>query len=204
MHPTKKHIEGTSTFKPIQYHDIPTQRKGDHLVRLQKADPYHTRITLGVDRIHYPGDCGTKTGSLETVKLLLNAFSPRLPHGLHRLISPTFTVTPRWTDKNTRIKLTDIPEEFIQEYHLQAFAYNGYIYFEVTKGIYGLKQARKLANDLLIQHLETHRYYQCTATPSLWRHTWRPVIFVLIVDDFGIQYTERRHAEHLLHTLQEH
>jgi hypothetical protein len=30
------------------------------------------------------------------------------------------------------------------------------IYFEVTKGVYGLKQAGKLVNDLLTQRLETH------------------------------------------------
>eukprot|EP00804_Cyclotella_cryptica_P013680 CCRYP_016124-RA/>CCRYP_016124-RA protein AED:0.29 eAED:0.26 QI:0/0/0/1/0/0/4/0/346 len=34
-----------------------------------------------------------------------------------------------------------------------------------------------------------HGYYQCATTPGLWRHKWRPVLFVLIADDFGIQYS---------------
>jgi hypothetical protein len=45
-HPHTKRIDGTNTFKPIQYHDIPNQRKGDTTytrvvckLRLQKADP---------------------------------------------------------------------------------------------------------------------------------------------------------------------
>jgi hypothetical protein len=77
------------------------------------------------------------------------------------------------------------------------------VYFEVTKGIYGLKQAGKLANDLLTKRLETQGYYQCATTPGLWRHKWRPITFVLIVDDFGIKYVGRQHAEHLLLALQQ-
>jgi hypothetical protein len=52
--------------------------------------------------------------------------------------------------------------------------------------MYGLKQAGKLVNDLLSERLFKHGYYQCATTPGLWRHKWQPVIFVLIVDDFGI------------------
>jgi hypothetical protein len=69
-------------------------------------------------------------------------------------------------------------------------------------GMYGLKQAGKLANDLLSQRLFGHGYYQCETTPGLWRHKWRPVMFVLIVDDFGVQYTDRQHAQHLITALQ--
>jgi hypothetical protein len=60
--------------------------------------------------------------------------------------------------------------------------------------MYGLKQAGKLSNYLLSTRLYKHRYYQCATTPGLWRHKWRPVIFVLIVDNFGIQYTGCLHA----------
>ena len=87
-----------------------------------------------------------------------------------------------------RIKLTDIPTEFIEEYTLTEYAYNGWVYFEINKGVYGLKQAGKLANDLLTERLQLSGYYQCPLTPGLWRHQWRPISFVLIVDDFGIKY----------------
>ena len=69
--------------------------------------------------------------------------------------------------------------------------------------MYGLKQSGKFANDLLSERLSKHGYYQCATTPGLWRHKWRPIIFVLIVDDFGIEYCERRHTDHLLTALQE-
>jgi hypothetical protein len=212
VHKHKKRIDGTDTFKPIQYRDIPNQRKGDVTytrvvceIRPQKADPYRTRITLGGDRIRYPGDCGTKTGSLETVKLLLNSvLSTPTARFASFDISNFYLGTPLDRPEYARIKLSDIPDDFVQEYSLHDFAHNGYVYFEVSKGVYGLKQAGKLANDLLTQRLEMHGYYQCATTPGLWRHKWRPVLFVLIVDDFGIQYSDRRHAEHLLQALQQH
>eukprot|EP00804_Cyclotella_cryptica_P028768 CCRYP_018720-RA/>CCRYP_018720-RA protein AED:0.37 eAED:0.37 QI:0/0/0/1/0/0.25/4/0/1148 len=194
------------------YRDIPNQRKGDVTytrvvceIRPQQADPYLTRITLGGDRIRYPGDCGTKTGSLETVKLLLNSvLSTPTARFASFDISNFYLGTPLDRPEYARIKLSDIPDDFVQEYSLHDFAHNGYVYFEVSKGVYGLKQAGKLANDLLTQRLEMHGYYQCATTPGLWRHKWRPVLFVLIVDDFGIQYSDRRHAEHLLQALQQH
>jgi uncharacterized protein YgfB (UPF0149 family) len=69
--------------------------------------------------------------------------------------------------------------------------------------MYGLKQAGKLANKLLATRLFSHGYYQCATTPGLWQHKWQPVIFALIVDDFGVQYTSRQHAEHLQAALSE-
>ena len=75
------------------------------------------------------------------------------------------------------------------------------MYLEITKGIYGLKQAGKLANDLFTEQLSAHGYYHCATTPGLWRHKWRPILFALIVDDFGIEYVEKVHAEHLLTAL---
>ena len=43
-----------------------------------------------------------------------------------------------------RIHLSVIPQEVIDKYNLTPYAYNGYIYFELGKGMYGLKQAGKL------------------------------------------------------------
>jgi hypothetical protein len=61
-----------------------------------------------------------------------------------------------------RIKLDVIPQEFIEEYNLMQYSHNGWVYFEITMGIYGLKQASKLANNLLTKQLAAHSYYQCT------------------------------------------
>ena len=62
----KQRVEGTDTFRPIRYEDIPKDRRKDicHTmvvceVRPQKADPNRTRITLAGGHIQYPGDVGT-------------------------------------------------------------------------------------------------------------------------------------------------
>ncbi len=52
-----------------------------------------------------------------------------------------------------RIKLSDIPAEFIEEYKLAGADRNGWIYFKIRRGCYGLPQAGILANDLLRSRL---------------------------------------------------
>ena len=47
------------------------------------------------------------------------------------------------------IKITDVPAKFIEEYKLAGRDHNGWIYFEIFRGCYGLPQAGILANDLL-------------------------------------------------------
>jgi hypothetical protein len=97
-----------------------------------------------------------------------------------------------------------IPQEFIEEYNLMQYSHNGWVYFEITMGIYGLKQASKLANNLLTKQLAAHSYYQCTTTAGLWRHKWRSILFVLIVENFGIKNVDTVDAAHLLTALHSH
>ena len=40
-----------------------------------------------------------------------------------------------------------------------------------------------------------------TANTGLWKHTWRPVTLSLVVDDFGVKYTGKYHALHLINAL---
>ena len=101
-----------------------------------------------------------------------------------------------------RIKLSDVPQEFIDEYDLSKADQHGWIYFEILRGCYGLPQPGRLANDLLRTWLEKADYYEAATTPGLWCHKWRPIQFVLLVDDFGIKYVGKEHALHLLKTLE--
>ena len=77
------------------------------------------------------------------------------------------------------------------------------MYFEIRNGVYGLPQSGSIANDLLEKHLLKHKYYQCPQTPGLWHHKCQPVLFSLIVDDFGVEYVGKHHADHLINTLKE-
>ena len=103
-----------------------------------------------------------------------------------------------------RIRLEEITQEFIDEYNLTQYAHNGWIYLEIIKGCYGLPQAGKLANDLLRTRLNNNGYHETATTPGLWRHKWRPIMFVLIVDDFGIEYVGDQHLKDLRTVLTTH
>ena len=35
-------------------------------------------------------------------------------------------------------------------------------------------------------------------------HNWRPIKFSLMVDDFGVKYIGKQHADHLINDIQEH
>jgi hypothetical protein len=67
--------------------------------------------------------------------------------------------------------------------------------------MYGLPQAGKLANEQLIQLLTPHGYCPVPLTPGLWRHDTRDLTFSLVVDDFGIKYTNKADANHLIAAL---
>jgi hypothetical protein len=101
-----------------------------------------------------------------------------------------------------RIPTTDIPTYIMDLY--KPVITNGFAYVVVMKGMYGLKQAGKLANDLLQQNLGAYGYAPTPVTPGLWTHATRPISFTLVVDDFGISYSNKSDLDHLLHALQQH
>jgi hypothetical protein len=47
-----------------------------------------------------------------------------------------------------RMLLSRFPEEIVEKYNLKALAVNGWVYIEIRKGMYGLKQAGLLTNQL--------------------------------------------------------
>jgi len=70
--------------------------------------------------------------------------------------------------------------------------------------MYGLPQAGLLAQKLLEKRLGLHRYTQSKYTPGFWSHETRPISFSLVVDDFGVKYVGKEHADHLIAVLKEH
>eukprot|EP00956_Cyclotella_meneghiniana_P023402 scaffold45578_cov41-Cyclotella_meneghiniana.AAC.1 len=202
--PSRKPVDGTDTFHVIDFSDIPADRVKEICysnvvckVRPEKADPDRTRITIAGNRICYPGDVGTKTAPLELVKLMINSVLSRKGAKFC-----TF-MTPLDRPEYIKIKITDIPQEFIDEYNLMHHIHNDWVYFEIRRGIYGLPQSGILAQKFLAERLDKRGYYQCECTPGLWRHKWRPIMFTLIVDDFGVEYVGKEHADHLRDTIKE-
>jgi hypothetical protein len=67
--------------------------------------------------------------------------------------------------------------------------------------MYGLPQAGILANIFLQRRLASDGYRPTKHTHGLWKRETLPVWFSLVVDDFGIQYTGRDNAEHLMASI---
>jgi len=201
-------IKGTNTIKFIPKTSVPPGRKvtyGRIVVdyRPTKKEPNRTRLTVGGDKIEYPGAVRTDTADMVTAKLLLNSVisTPRARCCI--LDVKDFYLNNkllRYEYMNMALKL--IPQEIIEQYNLTSIAHDGFIYIQIEKGMYGLPQAGKIANDELQLHLRPFGYKPCPRTPGLWTHDTRPISFALVVDDFAVKYVKKEDLEHLLKSIQ--
>jgi hypothetical protein len=103
-----------------------------------------------------------------------------------------------------RLPINIIPEEFIIAYDLRKYAHNGFVYFAIGRGMYGLPQAGRVANDALVIQLAAAGYRPTGLTHGLFKHDTNSIMFALVVDDFGVQYTDRKDVEHLISALSPH
>ena len=101
-----------------------------------------------------------------------------------------------------KLNIHIIPQEIIDEYALHKLVdENGWVYLEIVKGMYGLKQSRIIANMEPNKHLEKFGYHPVRHTPGLWKNNTRATIFTLVVDDFAIKYASQQDSDHLLQAL---
>jgi hypothetical protein len=100
-----------------------------------------------------------------------------------------------------KMLLSRFPEEIVQKYKLHALAVDGWVYIKIRKGMYRLKQAGLLANQLLQIRLAPFGYNPARHTPGLWLHSTRPISFTLVVDDFAVKYVGKKHADHIRNAL---
>ncbi len=122
---------GTNTMFFIRHHQVPHDRTKDItygliacLIQPEKIDkPNRTRLVAGGNRVHYPGDAGTPTADLLTVKLLINSII--LTAGAKFMtmdIKDFYLNTPMDRYEYMRLKLVDMPADVIEHYHLNKIA----------------------------------------------------------------------------------
>eukprot|EP00804_Cyclotella_cryptica_P003875 CCRYP_015759-RB/>CCRYP_015759-RB protein AED:0.32 eAED:0.29 QI:0/0/0/1/0/0.33/3/0/881 len=185
-------VKGTDTIAFIQRSHVPQDRWKDvtygRIVanfRPEKEDPYRIRLTVGGNRINYPGDCGTPTADMITVKILLNSVISTLNAKFMTIdIKDFYLNTPMARPEYMRLKLSDIPAAIIDLYKLRDIAQDGYVFVRIQKGMYGLPQAGIIAQQLLEQRLQANGCHQSKLTP--------------------VKYVGKVHAEHLINTLTGH
>lgn len=85
------------------------------------------------------------------------------------------------------------------EYSLLPLVHNGYVYIKLCKGMYGFP------------HIQFPKGMPCHSgfpsippPPGFWHHTYCPVMFMLEVDNFGVQYIGIDNAMHLINASKQH
>ena len=102
-----------------------------------------------------------------------------------------------------KIPLNFITAEIMKKYNINDITSNGYVYIEIRKAMYGLKEAGIIAYQLLVKNLAPHGYHPCTHTPGHWKYVTRKIMFNLAVDDFGIKYVHKDNIDHLFAALRQ-
>jgi hypothetical protein len=200
-------IPGTDTCFFIELKNIPEYRKITYGKIVRDYKPHKKEkecvwLTVRGDILDYSGDVATSTADITTFKILINStiFTGDATMMIME-INNYYPGTPLPRFEYMKMMLSRFPEEIVQKYNLNALAVDGWVYIEIRKDMYGLKQVGLLSNQLLRTSLAPFGYYPARHTPGLWLHKTRPISFTLFVDDFAVKYVGKRHAEHLRNAL---
>eukprot|EP00957_Ditylum_brightwellii_P114537 8733037-Ditylum_brightwellii.AAC.1 len=143
----------------------------------------------GGDRIMYPDEVSMPSANTSIAKFLINGTI--LTGGAQYTCADLknfYLGTPMERQEFMQLPLQIIPQEILEAYNLTSKVHNGKVYIQIKTSMYGIPQAKILANKLLTKRLAEHGYPSCQQNSSLWKYDWRPISFTLVVDDFGIKY----------------
>jgi hypothetical protein len=209
--PESERIKGTGTLFFITKSQVPKDRKVTYAnyvcsIRKQKAETHRVRMTAGGDKLEYPGDPSSPTVSMLNAKIHINSTISDAHKGARHLgldISNYYLGTPMDYYQYMRVQPWCIPQEVWDDPNYDIHVEDdGFVYLEIRKGMYGLKEAGILAFNQLVKKLAPHGYAPMPFTPGLWRHKTKRTTFVLCVDDFGVKYFTKDDALHLINALE--
>ena len=109
-------------------------------------------------------DTTTRTEDLTTCKLHMNGvvstLGARFAGGS---VKGFFLNTPLKKKRYIKVRAKYIPEETIKKHNLKQYIEDdGWLHFEIGKGIYGILESGRLANDLLQARLKKYGYIEAT------------------------------------------
>ena len=111
--------------------------------------------------------------------------------------------TPMNRYEYMEIPVKHIPEDIMLQYNLAHLIVNDRVMVEIRKGVYGLPHVGIIAQERLNTHLKKYGYTPANSTPGSYTHNTRNTPFTLVVDGFGIKYTNKGEALHLFNCLKE-
>jgi hypothetical protein len=159
-----QNIPGTDTCFFIRLTNIPKDRKitDGKIVcdyKPHKKEKECVRLTMGGDRLEYSGDIATSTADITTFKILISSTLSTEEAAMMMMdIKNYYLGTPLPQFENMKMLLSRFPEEIFQKYNLNTLAVDGWVYIDIRKGMYGLKQVGLLANQLLQTRLTPFGY----------------------------------------------
>ena len=118
--------------------------------RPEKKDPNRTLLTVGGNRIMYPGDVSTPMVEITMVKMyLISVITTKGTKYCTFDIKDFCLNTPMEQPEFMWMKLSELPPKFVHLYNLNTIANdNGTMYIKVQKGMYSLPQAGILTHQL--------------------------------------------------------
>jgi hypothetical protein len=134
-------------------------------------------MTAGGDKLDYPGDASSSTVSKLDAKIHINSTISDAKNGARHLgldiknyylgtpmEYQLLSIHPRSDIRHSTTEVWDDPRYDIQ------VANDGYVYLEIRRGMYGLKEAGIIAFNQLVKKLVPSGYEPMTFNPGLWRH----------------------------------
>jgi len=172
-----------------------------HVLRAGKKITYANPV-VDYNLIKYEEELSVRTADINTAKLHWNSVISTDNAKYMCLDIGNFYLTAALEYfEYMRIPLALFPTWIVEQYDLKRHALNDYVHLEMRRAVWGLPQAGILANKRLRRKLAPFGYYECVNTPGLWYHVSRPISFTLVVDDFGVKYVGKEHADHLIASI---
>ncbi len=170
-----------------------------------KAEHHRCRLVVGGDKLPYASNSAVPAANLVESKILFNSTISQPKARFMTVDISNFFLSSIMHDLEfMKIHQNDIPSNIHERYDSTSYMDgNGFVYFKIIKGMYGLKQVAILAYNQLKTNLALHGYFPIPHMVGMWKHSTRKTKFCLCVDDFGIQYHSKEDADHLINALQE-
>ena len=203
-------VQGNEVIEFITKSEVPCTKKVTYAnmvcdFRPLKAEPFRVRLTVGGDRLDYERDAASPAASLLETKLLINSVISQSAKGCRFMtldIKDFFLQTDMQESEYMRINSKYFFKDIKDRYNLHdKINADGFVYCRIKKGMYGLKQAARLAYDDLKEHLAKYGYKPDPIATNIWSHDTKQTKFCLCVDDCGVQYFNDADAQHLIDAL---
>ena len=155
-------IKGNDVVDFIPYQSVPQGRIITYAnmvcdIHPLKSEKYRVHLTVGGDRLQYPDDTASPAASLLEAKLLINSTISQsaqnarfMTINIKDFFLQTIMSEAEYMKIHEKYFLADIREQYSIDKLVHV---DSYVYCKIKKGMYGLKQAARLAYEKLKMHL---------------------------------------------------